>query len=224
MFDQALLSYLLAMAVALSGYPEMAVEDLPAIQQLPPNALHAAACDDGAAPCENLAALFDSQNQRILISNRLDPADPADNSFLVHEFVHVLQYRQLGESYSEGCEATLAAEREAYRVQNAYLRRAGRLERYGDRLTFMACAARQPSDPTTVVFEPGGHRPSDNDIFDAFMATLRRPPSSAQMLLPVSADPTWLQPGYLHQMPPGRNEWQLLQALLQAVAAATENP
>lgn len=194
MLDQALLAYLLTMAVTLSGYPEMPLDALPPIEPLAPAVLRAIACEGEGISCENLVAQFDSRHQRILISDQLDLRDPAGNSFLVHELVHVLQYRQRGEAYTAGCEATLTAEREAYWVQNAYLSREGRSERHGEQLTYMVCSPRQPTARGAVAFELGPRRPSDNDIFAAFMQTLRRPTAASQSATPFAPDEVCLQP------------------------------
>jgi hypothetical protein len=206
MHDQALLAYLLTIAVTLSGYPTLTLDTLPPIEQLAPEALRAAACGDAAIPCDNLVAHYDSRQGRILISDRLDLHDAADNSFLVHEMVHVLQQHQQGEGYMASCEATLAAEREAYWVQNAYLGREGRSERHGNQLAYLVCAPRQPDNPAAVAFELGPRRPSDNDIFAAFMQTLRRPTNSRNAA-PFAPDEVRLQPLKLWRAPWLPGEW-----------------
>ncbi len=83
--------------------------------------------------------------------------------------MHVLQFRYQSGSTFASCEDTLKSEREAYRAQNAYLRRQGRLERYGDMLMHVSCAPVQPRGGTSVTLEmsPGG--PNEAQAFDRFM-------------------------------------------------------
>jgi len=110
-----------------------------------------------------------TRSLRILISDELDLQESSDNSFLLHELVHVLQFRYQSGSTFASCEDTLKSEREAYRAQNAYLRRQGRLERYGDMLMHVSCAPVQPRGGTSVTLEmsPGG--PNEAQAFDRFM-------------------------------------------------------
>ena len=69
-----------------------------------------------------MAAVFDSEKYRILILSTLDLKDPEDNSFLVHELVHVLQFKQQGDAGFDSCQRVVASERAAYAVvQTSYL-------------------------------------------------------------------------------------------------------
>ena len=152
--DQELLGYLLAAAIRLSGLPGTPAEALPPVITLPPGSLSERACrGHRTADCERIVSLFDPDDYVIYIRDTLDFEDDADNSWLVHELVHVLQWNRDGSAIFEGCERALGAEREAYRVQNAYLKREGLLMRVGQVLNFTNCG-----DPRRAFFarEPGG--------------------------------------------------------------------
>lgn len=138
-----LLAYLLAAAVRLSGYPAIALEDLPPILRLPPAELAAQACPNRREDCGKIAAAFEPGDYVIYLRDTLDLEDPADNSFLLHELVHVLQWKRDGVTMYEGCERAMETEREAYRVQNAYLKGEGRLVGFGHALLFLSCAGQQ---------------------------------------------------------------------------------
>ena len=68
-----------------------------------------------------VAAYLHSSNV-ILLSSEIDLANPMDQSFVVHELVHALQF-QTGAAGSEPCVGALEAD--AYRVQAAYLEAEG---------------------------------------------------------------------------------------------------
>lgn len=174
MLDAALLSYLLAAAVRLSGFEAVPLEELPSIQALPVSAIRSEVCPVQPQTCGSMIALFDSTRRRILISDELDPRSPVDSSFLVHELVHVLEFRQKASQYQSDCEETLASERTAYRVQNAYLREQGRPERFGGLLMQSACAREQPPGAGTMQLEmaPSGSR--DEMALEIFMQELGR--------------------------------------------------
>ena len=138
--DPALIAYLFAAAVRITGLPAIAVEELPPFIALPDRELQRQLCPTDAAECTGIAAYFDALRYRILYSDALDLDDPADHSFLLHEIVHVLQHRQAGEAMYADCHALLQTERQAYRAQNVYLRGAGQPIRVGDGLRFATCA------------------------------------------------------------------------------------
>lgn len=174
MFDPELLSYLVTIAAALSGYPVVPLDELPPLQRLSPQALKTEVCGRESRGCENIVALFDSDHYRILVSDQLDMQDSSDNSFLLHELVHVLQFRKNGNSSFATCEDTLRSEREAYRVQNLYLQRQGKLERYGGMLTHASCSAVQPRSGTSVTLEMSPAGPDEGAALDAFMQQFQR--------------------------------------------------
>ncbi|HSD61479.1 MAG TPA: DUF6647 family protein [Burkholderiales bacterium] len=138
-----LLAYLLAAAVRLSGYPAIGPEELPPVLRLPPAELAAQACPHRREDCRSVAAVFEPGQYVIYLRDNLNLEDPADNSFLLHELVHVLQWKRDGEAMYEGCERSMETEREAYRVQNAYLKQEGRLARFGHALLFLSCSGEQ---------------------------------------------------------------------------------
>ncbi len=149
--DAELLAYLLAAAIRLSGLPGMPAEALPPIIALPAAQLSETACRGRqTADCENIVAAFEPDDYLIYARNTLDFENAADNSYLVHELVHVLQWRSEGDAIFETCERALRTERDAYRVQNAYLKREGLLMRVGQVLKFTSC-----SDPRRVFFARG---------------------------------------------------------------------
>lgn len=173
-----LIAYLFSVATTLSGYPGMPEADLPIVRLMEPSALKEEACPGDVSGCDKLVALYDRERHQILMRSDLDLHDPSDNSFLVHEFVHVLEARHKGALYQRDCEATLRSEREAYRVQNAYLDREGRSERYGAMLEHRVCAADQPgSSAMRLDMAPSGSR--DQQALEAFMRELGRRDASA---------------------------------------------
>ena len=168
MVDVELLAYLLAAAVRLSGLDPLPVTQLPPIQQMPANLIQATACPQRPVDCTDIAAFFDHTRYRILLRDDLDLAHSTDNSFLVHELVHVLEHRAKGRRFLADCADSLRSEREAYRVQNTYLREQGRLERHGDMLSHMGCSTEQPAGAAAF-------RGRLEDLFlDPLSFTLRR--------------------------------------------------
>ncbi|MBL8482056.1 MAG: hypothetical protein JNJ60_07670 [Rhodocyclaceae bacterium] len=144
MLDPNLIAYLLAMAIRLSGLPGVAVDELPRIEILSGEALASQVCPEDARKCAAIAAQFDAESYRILVRDTLDLDDARGQSFVVHELVHVLQYRSQGGSMFETCEAALQSERAAYRTQNRFLAAMGKFGREGAALAHMQCAATQP--------------------------------------------------------------------------------
>lgn len=138
--SQDLLAFLIAAAAKLSGYPEIPVEALPPVRAVPVEAIARAICPEAPAGCTGIAATFETEGYEILIRDTLDLEDAADNSFLLHEFVHVLQWKARGDAIFQDCPTTLATEGEAYRAQNAYLKREGEFLRFGEMLAYTQCA------------------------------------------------------------------------------------
>lgn len=139
--DASLIAFLLELAVRFTGLPAVPADQLPPLRAVSRAAMRAIACGDAPAGCGEVVALFDADEYRIFYLDTLDLQDAEDNSFLLHEIVHVLQYRQSGAAMYEGCDALLSTEAQAYRAQNAYLRREGRLTRVGAVLRATTCAA-----------------------------------------------------------------------------------
>ncbi len=130
---------LLAAAIALSGLPAVTPADLPPLYAVSGSELTQTICPDQPGQCETIAAIFDTERYRILILSKLDLADPADNSFLLHELVHVLQFKQTGPAGFESCRAIIESERAAYGVQNRYLASRGLFSQHGMMLRYMQC-------------------------------------------------------------------------------------
>ncbi|NBU59367.1 MAG: hypothetical protein EBS23_06305 [Betaproteobacteria bacterium] len=143
MVSADLIAYLLPLAAKLSGYPIIPIADLPPIRQLPVAEISREICPDDAKGCEGMVAIFDTERYQILIRDNLDLDNPSDNSFLLHEFVHVLQHKAKGDEIFIDCPTTMKTETEAYRVQNVYLGMEGQFMRVGDALAFMTCAGKQ---------------------------------------------------------------------------------
>lgn len=166
-----LLAELLSVAAALSGYEPIPVSALPPVEVVEPANLANEACPMEAGRCGGIVAYFDTDRRRILLSTRLDLDNVGDNSFVVHELVHVLEQHYNGGKAFVGCEANLRSERRAYRVQNAYLRQLGRSERHGRVLTGLVCAREQPSE-SSMVLVPAAAAARERMALEDFMADL----------------------------------------------------
>jgi hypothetical protein len=134
-----LLTQLLAAAIQLSGLPAIHVSELPPIVMLSRRVLNETVCSSAPVRCSGLIAAFDTQRYRIVVDEKLEFGDPDDDSFLVHEFVHVLQFRQSGSVGFTSCNAIVKSEREAYAAQDLYLREHGRPGQYGVNMRFIRC-------------------------------------------------------------------------------------
>jgi hypothetical protein len=143
MVTQELLSFLLVLAAKLSGYPAIPLEDLPPIEVMSEQALADAVCPETGNGCTNIVATFETGRYVIYVRDTLDLENAADNSFLLHELVHVLQHKARGDAIFADCVTTLKTETEAYQAQNAYLKREGQFLRFGEALGFMTCAGEQ---------------------------------------------------------------------------------
>ena len=137
--EQELLGALLSVAISLSGLPPLEVSEVPPILRLSHAEMTRQICPADPLSCKGMAAIFDLEQQRILVVDTLDMKLADDNSFLVHELVHVLQFKQRGHQMYENCEESAKTEGQAYRVQNAYLKMQGRLLRFYQRLAFADC-------------------------------------------------------------------------------------
>jgi hypothetical protein len=133
------LTALLAAAIRLSGLPAVDAGDLPPVVPLPRGELNQTVCERAPVRCAGLMSAFDTQRYRIVVDDNLDFDDPDDASFLVHEFVHVLQFRSTGSVAFTSCTAVLESEQQAYAAQNAYLREHDRPARHGWMLRFSRC-------------------------------------------------------------------------------------
>jgi hypothetical protein len=116
-----LLARLLAAAIRYSGLPAVDLADLPPIEPVSATVLSEKVCPDSPERCTTVAALFDTENYRIYLRDTLKVDEPMDNSFIVHELVHVLQFRKFGDANFGSCRKRIASEQQAYYVQNNYL-------------------------------------------------------------------------------------------------------
>jgi hypothetical protein len=112
----ALLLELFSTIQAISGYPMPAV--LPDVHVLPLEQLQARVC---AWACPVKA--FYLRGEGVFIEESLNfRNDPKARSILLHELVHHVQNLNARFDAMPTCEAWYAREREAYRIQNEYLR------------------------------------------------------------------------------------------------------
>ncbi|HJV28438.1 MAG TPA: hypothetical protein VJ673_22360 [Aromatoleum sp.] len=88
---------------------------------------------------QGLVAAYIVEQGRIVYRDDLSLDNDIDNSFLVHEFVHALQDGASSGHPFDTCADVMAAERQAYAVQQAYLRSRGQMLRVGDRLRWVGC-------------------------------------------------------------------------------------
>ncbi len=153
MLDPSLILFLLQAAVSNSGYPTIAVESLPPIRAVSRDTIAKEICPTKPADCQGMVAVFDTDGYRILYSDELDAENAADNSFLLHELVHVLQFKANGEKIFATCEAAMKTETEAYRAQNKYLKKEGQFLRFGETLAFTTCAGSQNTFFTSEILK-----------------------------------------------------------------------
>ena len=134
-----LIAYLLTAAIKFSGLPPIEASSLPPFEEVTGEQLAQQMCPESPERCRSVAALFDTENYRIYLRNTLDMDSPMDNSFLVHEMVHVLQFKRYGDDYFSSCRKVVESEHQAYRAQNNYLGSEGIDWREGFLLRFMNC-------------------------------------------------------------------------------------
>lgn len=134
-----LIAYLLTAAIKFSGLPAIEASKLPPFEVVTGEQLAQKMCPESPERCSSVAALFDTENYRIYLRNTLDMDSPMDNSFLVHEMVHVLQFKRYGDDYFSSCRKVVESEHQAYRAQNNYLGSEGIDWREGFLLRFMNC-------------------------------------------------------------------------------------
>ncbi len=103
----------------LSGYP--VPDQFPEVHLVPRHELHARICPTGCG-----VKAFYLGGQGVFMDETLDVRNDAEaRSVLVHELVHHVQ-KILGRFDSlPACQAWYAREREAYQIQNDYLREQG---------------------------------------------------------------------------------------------------
>ncbi len=137
--EKELLADLLAAAIRISQLPGVPIADLPPVIPVTAQTLIEKVCPDQPERCRSMAALFDTEAYEIYVRKPLDLRNTITLSFIVHEMVHVLQFKQGGHARFEGCPAVLANETQAYKVQNIFLNENGSDWREGFSLRFMTC-------------------------------------------------------------------------------------
>ncbi|NML17672.1 DUF6647 family protein [Azohydromonas caseinilytica] len=158
LIDAPLAADLLGWASRLSGLPSPAGEPPPALVPLPPAQLQATVCPRHPQDCASLVAVYDTDRRRVLYRDTLDMRDPTDQSFIVHELVHHLQFLQRGDALFASCPSTLAGEAQAYRAQNLYQAHFRQWQRMGEVLRFMHCDGSPGGEPVARLFGPPGAR------------------------------------------------------------------
>lgn len=141
-----LLDYFLSKAIRLSGLPSLTAKQLPPLFLVSVQELNQEVCPEDPQNCRNLAAVFDDLGYRVLIRNDFDLSDnfaPYDYSFVIHELVHVLQYRHQGPEIFRNCQAIYNTELQAYTAQDQYLKEEGDFHRPGTFLRFFYCDEEQ---------------------------------------------------------------------------------
>lgn len=140
--DQETKEYLFDKAVRLSGLPAYPTTEMPAMFLISKKDLDREVCPATPESCRNLAAVFDDLGYRILIRDDLDISSnfqAFNYSFVIHELVHSLQYRNRGPEIFNGCAAIYQTELEAYTAQDGYLKEEGEFFRAGIALKYFFC-------------------------------------------------------------------------------------
>lgn len=115
--EQAATIYALAwtgLGRSVESLPQVA----PTVRFVSQQVLRDMACSGQPCPVRGL-----QRELVVFLDETLDFANAQDASVLLHEFVHVLQWHQLGES--KDCQEWVRREREAYGIQAYVLERAG---------------------------------------------------------------------------------------------------
>lgn len=137
--DPTLLAQLLAAAIHYTGLPPIEVSKLPDIVAMSKEQITAQICPEKPSSCQTLIALYEPTKRRILYRDNLNMKLVKDQSFIVHELVHVLQYAQVGDAVFGSCKATMESEGQAYRAQDRYLGDKGEEYRVGGMFRFIRC-------------------------------------------------------------------------------------
>jgi hypothetical protein len=141
--DANLIAQLLTFAVRITGLPAIAEADLPQMIAMSKEGITQEMCPERPAQCDTLVALFEPSKYRVIYRSTLDLTKTFDRSFLLHELVHVLQFRAKGPSIFFTCKDRMLVEREAYITQDRYLAEKGLEMRVSGALRFMRC----PEEP-----------------------------------------------------------------------------
>lgn len=139
MTDHELISYAYQKAVRISGinaYPE---SKIPPIYIVSKEELGKIVCPEDPGSCDRLAAVFDDIEYRIIVRSDFTFNNAFDDSFLIHELVHTLQYNQNGPEIFKNCQAIYSTEELAYQAQDTYLKEEGAFFRASIALKFFYC-------------------------------------------------------------------------------------
>jgi hypothetical protein len=132
--EKELYAGLFSWAVTLSGYPRPATT--PTVEFVPQgffneNACHHKECHVwGWYPNTGQDVIYVHEAVRELMADDANPRSLLAASIIVHEFTHYLQAAKRGFAAYQ-CEESIELEREAYRVQNAYIVSYGRYSQVG---------------------------------------------------------------------------------------------
>ncbi len=122
---------LLAIAIHWSGLPPIPAEQLPFLEPMSTEEITLTQCPYVLTACDGVVSLYDHENYVIIYRDTLDMDTVEDRSFIVHEMVHVLQHRAGLVPKPLTCIDVVRIEKQAYHVQNAYLRSEGSWLRVG---------------------------------------------------------------------------------------------
>jgi hypothetical protein len=145
--DSNLIAQLLAAAVRITGLPAISEVEMPQLISMSKEAITQEMCPERPSQCDTLVALFEPLKYRVIYRNTLNLTKPYDRSFLVHELVHVLQFKAKGASIFASCKTRVMAEHEAYKTQDRFLAEQAVEIRVSGALRFMHC----PDEPARGV-------------------------------------------------------------------------
>ncbi len=154
MVSESVMVSLLIAASRLSGLPAVSIDQMAAVKSISQEEIVALQCPESPKDCDGMMAFYDIPKNTIFLKNTLDLDSTRDLSFLLHEMVHVLQHRSLGDVIFSDCENTVRSERAAYAVQNRFLINNGLFDRFGDSLAYMTCSNTQDAKEGNIKIEP----------------------------------------------------------------------
>ena len=154
MVSESVMVSLMIAASRLSGLPAVPVDQMAAVKSISQEEIITLQCPTEPDECSGMVAFYDIPKNTIYLKNTLDLDSTRDLSFLLHEMVHVLQYRALGDTIFSDCDNTVRSEKLAYAVQNKFLLNNGLFDRFGDSLAFMTCSNVHDAKQGNIKIEP----------------------------------------------------------------------
>jgi hypothetical protein len=154
MVTESVMVSLMIAASRLSGLPAIPAEQMAAVKSISQEEIITMQCPSEPDECSGMVAFFDIPKNTIFLKNTLDLDSTRDLSFLLHEMVHVLQYKKFGDSIFSDCDNTVRSEKLAYAVQNKFLLNNGLFDRFGDSLAYMTCSDVQDAKQGNIKIEP----------------------------------------------------------------------